>query len=110
MASAVMTAWWIRDTRKHFRVEHDDNEFAGRRSRVNGLSKALGPSPKRGLVSMASTGICFASTCKECEFRFDHRQEDTCQMFLKMLRGLSLSQSCPKIFRRTGMRKTRFDG
>ena len=59
MAGAVMTAWWIRDTRKHFRVEHDDNEFAGRRSRVNGLSKALGPSPKRGLVSVASTGKGF---------------------------------------------------
>ena len=92
MAGAVMTAWWIRDTRKHFRVEHDDNEFAGRRSRVNGFESpwafAKTRSDFRGIHRHM---FCFH--LKECEFRFDHRQEDICQMLPKMLRGLPPSQS-----------------
>ncbi len=37
MTGAVMTAWWIRDAGNTSGGEHGDNEFAGRRSCVNGL-------------------------------------------------------------------------
>ena len=80
--------------RKRFRVEHGDNEFAGRRSRVNGFESPWAFAKTRsGFRGIHRHMFCFH--LKECEFRVDHRQEDIRQMFLKMSREPPLSQSLP---------------
>ena len=78
--------------RKHFRGEHGDNEFAGRRSCVNGL-ESFWTFAKTRLARFRDihNRYMFCFHLKECEFRFDHRQKDICQMLPKMLRERAFS-------------------
>ena len=59
--------------RKHFRVEHGDNEFAGRRSRVNGLESPWAFAKTRLARFRGIHRHMFCFHLKEFEFRFNHR-------------------------------------
>ena len=72
--------------KKHFRVKHRENEFANKTNHINGI-EAFWSSAKRRLSRF--NGIhhhTFYLHLKECEFRFNHREQDLYQVLLKMLR------------------------
>ena len=62
--------------RKHFRGKHGDNEFAGRRSRVNGFESPWAFAKTRLARFRGLHRHMFCFHLKKCEFRFNRRQED----------------------------------
>ncbi len=68
---------------KHFRVEHSNNEFAGRHSRING-TESFRAFRTRTVRFRGLHRHTFCFHLKECEFRFNHRQEEICRLVLKM--------------------------
>jgi transposase-like protein len=71
---------------KHFRVKHRENEFADRSNHINGI-EAFWSFAKRRLAKF--NGLhhhTFYLHLKECEYRFNHRQQDLYQVLLRLLR------------------------
>ena len=72
--------------KKHFRVKHRENQFAERANHINGI-EAFWSSAKRRLSKF--NGLhhhTFYLHLKECEFRFNHRNQDLYAVLLKLLR------------------------
>lgn len=76
--------------KKHFRVQHGNNEFANKHSHINGIESFWGFAKTRLARFRGLKKQTFYFHLKECEFRFNHRQEDLYPLLLKMLRGKPL--------------------
>ena len=71
---------------KHFRVQHGNNEFANKHSHINGIESFWAFSKTRLVRFRGLAKHTFYFHLKECEFRFNHRNEDLYKLVLKMLR------------------------
>ena len=76
---------------KHFRVQHGKNEFANAQSHINGIESFWAFAKTRIVRFRGLQKHTFYFHLKECEFRFNHRQEDIYKFVLKMLREFPLS-------------------
>ena len=70
---------------KHHRVYHSHNEFARGKCHVNGI-ESFWSYAKRRLNKFNGTKKNFELHLKECEFRFNYRNENMYDIILKMLR------------------------
>ena len=76
---------------KHFRVQHGNNEFANKQSHINGIESFWAFAKTRLVRFRGLAKHTFYFHLKECEFRFNHRDEDIYKLVLKMLREKPLS-------------------
>jgi len=75
---------------KHFRVNHSANEFANDESNINGI-ESFWSSAKRRLQKF--NGVkkeTFNLHLKECEYRFNHRNENLYRTLLTLLKKFPL--------------------
>lgn len=73
--------------RKHYRVRHDRNEFARGNSHINGIEGFWGMAKTRLVKFRGMSRSTFYLHLKECEFRFNHRNEDLYRLLLKITRS-----------------------
>ena len=73
--------------RKHYRVRHDRNEFARGHSHINGIEGFWGMAKTRLVKFRGMRRSTFYLHLKECEFRFNHRDEDLYRLLLKLTRS-----------------------
>lgn len=76
---------------KHFRVQHDNNEFANKHSHINGIESFWAFAKTRLVRFRGLHKHTFYFHLKECEFLFNHRREDIYKLVLKILRNFPLS-------------------
>ena len=76
---------------KHFRVQHSHNEFSNKHSHINGIESFWSYAKNRLVRFRGLQKQTFYLHLKECEFRFNHRQEDIYLLVLKLLRENPLS-------------------
>jgi transposase len=72
--------------KKHYRVNHSDNEFARGRSHINGIENFWGVAKVRLAKLRGLRQEYFYLHLKECEFRYNMRNEDMYHELLKLLR------------------------
>ena len=76
--------------KKHYRVYHGKNEFARKerkiRNHINGIENFWGIAKIRLSKFRGMGKKSFYFHLKECEFRFNHRQDNLYLLLLKMLR------------------------
>ena len=72
--------------KKHFRVSHGTNEFANSKSHINGIESFWGFSKTRLSRFRGMHKSTFLLHLKECEFRFNNRDEDLYKLLLSRLR------------------------
>ena len=72
--------------KKHLRVDHGANEFVRGNSHINGIEGFWGVAKTRLAKFKGMHPSTFYLHLKECEFRYNHRQDDIYGMILKMLR------------------------
>lgn len=72
--------------KKHFRVSHGTNEFANSRSHINGIESFWGYSKTRLSRFRGMYKSTFLLHLKECEFRFNNRDENLYPILLSLLR------------------------
>jgi len=75
---------------KHFRVNHGDNEFASAHSHINGIESFWAYAKTRLARFRGMCKHTFYFHLKECEFRFNHREQNIYKLILKMLRNSPL--------------------
>ena len=75
---------------KHFRVQHSANEFANKDSHINGIESFWGYAKTRLVRFRGLQKHTFYFHLKECEFRFNYRQEDTYKLILKIIKNKPL--------------------
>jgi transposase-like protein len=73
--------------RKHYRVEHGGDEFARGTARINGIEGFWGLAKTRPVKFKGMRPSTFYLHLKECEFRFNHRDEDLDHLLLKITRS-----------------------
>ena len=73
--------------RKHYRVRHDRDEFVRGNSHINGIEGFWGIAKTRLVKFKGMSRSTFYLHLKECEFRFNHRDEDLYQLLLKITRS-----------------------
>lgn len=73
--------------RKHYRVHHDRDEFVRGNSHINGIEGFWGIAKTRLVKFKGMSRSTFYLHLKECEFRFNHRDEDLYQLLLKVTRS-----------------------
>lgn len=71
---------------KHYRVKHGDDEFANDKSHINGIESFWSYSKRRLQKFHGVPQNTFYLHLKECEFRFNHRNENIYAILLKMIR------------------------
>ncbi|WP_316560225.1 IS1595 family transposase [Methanimicrococcus stummii] len=71
---------------KHYRVNHGKNEFVNGKSHINGIEGFWGYSKSRMSKHRGVHKKYFYLHLKECEFRYNYRNEDLYQKILKILR------------------------
>lgn len=64
---------------KHYRVRHDRDEFVRGSAHINGIEGFWGMAKTRLVKFKGMSPATFYLHLKECEFRFDHRDEDLYQ-------------------------------
>lgn len=72
--------------KKHYRVNHGQNEFARGHSHINGIENFWGIAKVRLAKLRGLRQDHFNLHLKECEFRYNMRHEDMYHTLLKMLR------------------------
>jgi transposase-like protein len=72
---------------KHYRVLHDDNEFARGVSHINGIESFWSYAKRRLAKFNGVPKRTFVLHLKECEFRFNHRHQDLYHALLSLLRN-----------------------
>ena len=72
--------------KKHFRVQHGENEFANGTNHINGIESFWGYAKTRLVRFHGIHKTTFYLHLKECEFRFNHRNADLYNALLKLLR------------------------
>jgi len=75
---------------KHYRVKHGDNEFVNNKSHINGIESFWSYSKRRLQKFHGVPQNTFYLHLKECEFRFNHRNENIYAILLKMIRQNAL--------------------
>ena len=75
---------------KHFRVEHGNNEFADKQSHINGIESFWGFAKTRLVRFRGLQRHTFYFHLKECEFRFNHRDDNIYKILLRLLRNSPL--------------------
>lgn len=71
--------------KKHYRISHGDNEFANGRNHINGIENFWGIAKSRLNKFRGLSKKTFYLHLKECEFRFNHRNEDLYKFILHIL-------------------------
>jgi len=71
---------------KHFRIDHGSNEFANGRNHINGIEGFWGLAKTRLTKFRGILGNAFYLYLKECEFRYNYRDEDMYLLILGLLR------------------------
>ena len=77
--------------KKHYRVRHSDDEFANKKSHINGIENFWGLAKGRLAKFRGLSKEMFYFHLKETEFRFNHRNEDLYRILLKIIRNRPLS-------------------
>ena len=72
--------------KKHYRVQHGKNEFANEKSHINGIESFWGYAKTRLSRFRGIPRNTFFLHLKECEFRFNYREENLYLLLLKILR------------------------
>ena len=75
---------------KHYRVKHCDDEFANDTSHINGIESFWSYSKRRLQKFHGVPQNTFYLHLKECEFRFNHRNENIYAILLKMFKKYPL--------------------
>ncbi len=73
--------------RKHYRVRHDRDEFVRGNSHINGIEGFWGTAKTRLVKFRGMSRSTFYLHLKECELRFNHRDEDLYRLLLKVTRS-----------------------
>jgi transposase len=74
--------------RKHFRVEHRENQFVGQRGiHINGIESFWSTAKTRLAKRRGIRREYFYLHLKECEFRFNHRRGNLYQALLDLVRN-----------------------
>ncbi len=73
--------------RKHYRVHHGNNEFASRKSHINGIESFWSFAKRRLMKFHGIPESTFYLHLKECEFRFNYRKQNIYDILLKVIRG-----------------------
>ncbi len=74
---------------KHFRVEHGKNEFAIGSTHINGIEGFWGLAKVRLVKFRGLSKNTFYLHLKECEFRFNYRNQDLYKVLLKITRQIN---------------------
>ena len=77
--------------KKHYRVRHGDHEFAVGTNHINGIESFWSYTKTRLARLHGLRAEYFLLHLKECEFRFNHRNENFYQVMLKLLRKRPLN-------------------
>ncbi len=77
--------------KKHFRVNHDKNEFANHRSHINGIENFWGIAKARLIKYRGIKKANFYFHLKESEFRFNYRKKNVYKTLLSIIRNHPLS-------------------
>ena len=75
---------------KHYRVKHGDDEFVNNKSHINGIESFWSYSKRRLQKFHGVPQNTFYLHLKECEFRFNHRNENIYAILLKMFKKYPL--------------------
>jgi transposase-like protein len=76
--------------KKHYRVEHGKNEFVRGKSHINGIESFWGIAKTRLAKRRGIKKDVFLLHLKECEFRFNYRNENLYDIILKILKNRPL--------------------
>src|SRR2546423_311491 len=76
--------------RKHYRVQHGQDEFVRGTVHINGIEGFWGLAKTRLVKFKGMSPSTFYLHLKECEWRFNHRDEDLYQLLLKITRSAIL--------------------
>ena len=71
---------------KHYRVKHSNNEFANGKSHINGIESFWSYAKRRLQKFHGVPRNTFYLHLKECEFRFNHRNQNIYAILLKMMK------------------------
>ena len=77
--------------KKHYRVHHGTNEFARGKSHINGIESFWSFAKNRLIKFHGIPRDTFYLHLKECEFRFNYRNENIYYLLLKMFRDKPLN-------------------
>ncbi len=77
--------------KKHYRVHHGANEFARGKKHINGIESFWAFAKTRLAKFNGLSKKTFYYHLKECEFRFNHRDDDLYLLLLKMFREKPLN-------------------
>jgi transposase-like protein len=77
--------------KKHYRVHHGTNEFARGKSHINGIESFWSFAKNRLIKFHGIPRDTFYLHLKECEFRFNYRNENLYCLLLKMFREKPLN-------------------
>ena len=77
--------------KRHYRVHHGKDQFANGKRHINGIESFWSYSKRRLIKFHGIPRSTFYIHLKECEFRFNYRNQNIYQVILKMLREKPLS-------------------
>jgi transposase len=77
--------------KKHYRIRHGHNEFVNGKNHINGIESFWSYAKRRLEKFHGISKILFNLHLKECEFRFNNRNENVYQILLKELRKRPLN-------------------
>ena len=72
--------------KKHHRIYHSKNEFANGKNHINGIENFWSIAKTRLSKYRGISKQTFYLHLKECEFRFNHRDDDLYKLLLKIIR------------------------
>ena len=72
--------------KKHHRIYHSKNEFANGKNHINGIENFWSVAKTRLSKYRGISKQAFYLHLKECEFRFNHRDDDLYKLLLKIIR------------------------
>ena len=72
--------------KKHHRINHSNNEFAKGKNHINGIENFWSIAKTRLSKYRGISKQIFYLHLKECEFRFNHRDDDLYKLVLKIIR------------------------
>lgn len=72
---------------KHFRVNHGNNEFANKQTHINGIESFWSFAKTRLVKFHGISKSTFNLHLKECEFRFNYRNDNLYAIILKLVRN-----------------------
>ena len=78
---------------KHLRVDHGSDEFARDKAHINGIEGFWGYAKTRLVKYRGMHPHSFSLHLKECEFRFNYRDQDIYRLLLKIFREKPLKLS-----------------